>query len=111
MTLFWILPTGNNIQTRVCQKGRKEGRKDRSACHQPTRFTDPLAFSPSKSVILKYDLLLVFQKRHFCLYTKRKCQFDKEVHLQKQSYWTWLGFYIQKQSYKWHTQSRLLLSD
>jgi hypothetical protein len=60
---------------------------------------------------LKYDLLLVFQKRRFCLHTKSKCQFDNKVHRQKQSYWTWYGFDIQKQSYKWHTQSRLLLSD
>jgi hypothetical protein len=67
--------------------------------------------SPLKSVILKYDLLLVFQKWRLCLYTESKCQFDNEVHRQKQSYWTWRGFYIQKQSCKWHTQSRLLLSD
>jgi hypothetical protein len=39
--------------------------------------------SPLKSVILKYDLLLVFHKRRVCLYTESKCQFDNEVHRQK----------------------------
>jgi hypothetical protein len=42
------------------------------------------AFHPSKSVILKYDLLLIFKKRRFYLDTKSKCQFDNEVHRQKQ---------------------------
>jgi hypothetical protein len=32
---------------------------------------------------LKNGLLLVFQKRRFCLDTKRKCQYDNEVHRQK----------------------------
>jgi hypothetical protein len=33
---------------------------------------------PSKRVILKNDLLLVFQKRRLCLDTKSKCQYDNE---------------------------------
>ena len=34
---------------------------------------------PSKSVILKCDLLLAFQKQRVCLYTKSKCRFGNEV--------------------------------
>ena len=46
---------------------------------------------PSKTVILKYDLLLVFQKRSFRFDTNNKCQYDKTM-----SYWRWLDFGIKK---------------
>ena len=34
--------------------------------------------SLEKASYRKYDLLLVFQKRRFCVGTKSKCQFDNE---------------------------------
>jgi hypothetical protein len=52
-----------------------------------------------KSFIIKNALLLLFPKRRFCLDTKSKCQYDSEVLRQKQSYWRWLDFDIQKHRY------------
>ena len=51
---------------------------DFAATEVATLVFDVADSTPSKSVILKIDLLLVFQKQRFCLDTKSKCQYDSE---------------------------------
>jgi hypothetical protein len=55
------------------------------SCTVRTRFSLTPTLS-LKNVILKNDVLLVFQKRHLRLDTKSKCQYDNEVHRQKNSH-------------------------
>jgi hypothetical protein len=63
---------------------------------------------PSKSVTLKYDLLLIFQTRRLRLDTNSKCQYDNKAHRQKTSHIDDDLILVVKNR---HMQSRLLLSD
>jgi hypothetical protein len=66
----------------------KKKEKNTKRVEENERTNISLTPRPSlkKSVILKNDLLLVFQKRRLRLDTKSKCQYDSEVLRQKQSY-------------------------
>ena len=63
-------------------EGRNEGRK--SGWKEGNLSLTPRPFLIKRHV--RNDLLLVFQKRRFFWNTKSKCQYDNEVHRQKNSY-------------------------
>jgi hypothetical protein len=72
-----------------------------------------LSLTPRPSLkklrIEKWFAFSIPKTTFFVWIPKASANMTTRVHRQKQSYWRWLGFDIQKPSYKWHPQARCIL--